>query len=96
MRLCGCTRTPQKGAYVTYPLDDLLGILALESERHQCLVIGEDLGTVPEAIRTRLTENGVHSYRVFFFEQAEDKGFSHRPITRFGLMSTLTTTTCPP
>ncbi len=87
--------TADKGAYVSYRLDDLLGILALESERHQCLVIGEDLGTVPKAIRTKLTDNGVHSYRVFFFEQAEDKGFyapAHYPEQA---MATLTTHDMP-
>lgn len=79
-----------KGGYVYYPVDDLLGILALESHRHQTLIIGEDLGTVPEEIRQKLADNGVYSYRVFFFEQAKDGGFyspSHYPVQS---MSTLT------
>lgn len=79
-----------KGGYVYYPVDDLLGILALESHRHQTLIIGEDLGTVPDEIREKLADNGVYSYRVFFFEQAKDGGFyspSHYPIQS---MSTLT------
>lgn len=83
------------GGYVYYPVDDLLGILALESHRHQSLVIGEDLGTVPEEIRSKLADNGVHSYRVFFFEQAEDGGFyspAHYPVQS---MSTLTTHDMP-
>ena len=81
--------------YVYYPVDDLLGILALESHRNQSLVIGEDLGTVPEEIRSKLADNGVYSYRVFFFEQAEDGGFfspSHYPVQS---MSTLTTHDMP-
>lgn len=85
----------KEGGYVYYPVDDLLGILALESHRNQSLVIGEDLGTVPEEIRTKLAENGVHSYRVFFFEQAEDGGFyspHHYPEQS---MSTLTTHDMP-
>lgn len=85
----------KQGGYVYYPVDDLLAILALESHRHQSLVIGEDLGTVPEEIRIKLAENGVYSYRVFFFEQAEDGGFfspSHYPEQS---MSTLTTHDMP-
>jgi len=56
------------GAYVTYPMEDLINILALESHRHNCLVIGEDLGTVPEGFRERMAEANILSYRVLFFE----------------------------
>jgi (1->4)-alpha-D-glucan 1-alpha-D-glucosylmutase len=59
----------EQGAYVHYPLDDLLGILALESQRNGCVVIGEDLGTVPEQIRQRLPSKGVYSYKVMYFEK---------------------------
>jgi len=85
----------KEGGYVYYPVDDLLAILALESHRHQSLVIGEDLGTVPDEIRAKLADNGVYSYRVFFFEQAEDGGFfspAHYPEQS---MSTLTTHDMP-
>ena len=67
--------TARDGAYVRYPLDDLLGIVALESQRARCLVIGEDLGTVPEGFRQRLGEAGVLSYRVLLFEQEGDGAF---------------------
>ncbi|PIE43511.1 MAG: 4-alpha-glucanotransferase [Gammaproteobacteria bacterium] len=84
-----------KGAYVDYPLDDLLSVLALESHRNQCLVIGEDLGTVPDSFRSKLRANGIHTYRVFFFEQAPDGGFyspDHYPVQS---LSTLTTHDMP-
>ncbi|MUL00726.1 4-alpha-glucanotransferase [Aliivibrio fischeri] len=64
-----------KGAYMHYPVEDMLSILALESHRYQCSVIGEDLGTVPDEIVDLLAEAGIHSYKVFFFETSEDGGF---------------------
>ncbi|MGF1805332.1 4-alpha-glucanotransferase, partial [Aliivibrio sifiae] len=62
-----------KGAYMYYPVEDMLSILALESHRHQCSVIGEDLGTVPDEIVDLLADAGIHSYKVFFFETAKDR-----------------------
>ncbi len=58
-----------QGAYVHYPMHDLLGILALESQRNQCMVIGEDLGTVPDEMRHAMYEYGVLSYRLLVFER---------------------------
>jgi len=60
---------------MTYPLDALLGLLALESHRHRCLVVGEDLGTVPEGFRERLGEAGVLSYCPLYFERRSDGQF---------------------
>lgn len=57
------------GTYVNYCLDDLMGIVALESQRCHCLVIGEDLGTVPETVRNAMHETGMYSYKVLVYEQ---------------------------
>jgi 4-alpha-glucanotransferase len=63
------------GAYVAYPFDDLLRLVALESQRQRCAVIGEDLGTVPEGFRDRMRAANVLSYRVIFFERRADQSF---------------------
>lgn len=64
--------TADKGAYVSYPVQDLLAILALESQRHRCMVIGEDLGTVPKEIVGLLRASGIFSWKVMWFEQQRD------------------------
>lgn len=66
---------PRSGTYVTYPVDDLRGIVALASVRECCVVIGEDLGTVPVGFRERMAETGILSYRILFFERRDDGTF---------------------
>lgn len=82
---------PDEGAYVRYPFDDLLRILCLESVRHRCAVVGEDLGTVPEGFRERMREACVLSYRVLFFERDEEGSFlppAHYPASAAAAVST--------
>jgi 4-alpha-glucanotransferase len=60
---------PTAGAYLRYPLQELLGLVALEASRHQATVIGEDLGTVPANLRAALRDDGVLGMRVLWFER---------------------------
>jgi 4-alpha-glucanotransferase len=64
--------TPAEGAYVTYPREQILQVLADASHDHRCLVIGEDLGNLPEGLREDLTRSRLLSYRIFSYERNED------------------------
>ena len=61
------------GAYVSYPLTDLLAQVALESQRARCLIVGEDLGTVPEGMSERLAVSNILSYSVLWFERRDGR-----------------------
>jgi 4-alpha-glucanotransferase len=84
-----------KGAYVRYPLQDMLGVLALESQRHQCMVIGEDLGIVPKEIVASLRDSGVYSYKVLYFEQEKNGAYRAPQEYIAQAMATVTTHDLP-
>lgn len=67
--------TPADGAYVSYPQEDLIQILAETSARYRCLVIGEDLGLLPEGLQDDLTAANILSYRILTYER-DDAGFN--------------------
>jgi 4-alpha-glucanotransferase len=62
-----------EGAYLAYPLDDLLRLTALESHRHRSIVIGEDLGTVPAGFRDRLARTGIYGMSILWFEREANR-----------------------
>lgn len=84
----------KNGVYVKYPLDDLLAILALESQRHQCLIIAEALGTVPEGMLEALENKGILAYNIFYFEYDQN---GSKPLTDYPYqaMTTLSTHDLP-
>jgi 4-alpha-glucanotransferase len=71
----------RQGAYVQMPLEALFAVVALESVAHRCVVIGEDLGTVPEGFREQMADWGIWSYLVMMFERDDDGRF--RGIDRY-------------
>jgi 4-alpha-glucanotransferase len=64
-----------EGAYLSYPFEDLIRLLTLESWRSRAIVIAEDLGTVPERFSETLQERGMLGMQVLWFERLEDGGF---------------------
>ncbi|WP_448547857.1 4-alpha-glucanotransferase [Thalassotalea fusca] len=71
-------KAAHEGVYISFPFKDILRVIALESRRNQCVVIGEDLGTVPDGFSEIMAEAGLLSYKVLFFEKWES-GLFMRP-----------------
>jgi 4-alpha-glucanotransferase len=67
--------TAADGVYVQMPFEALLATTALESLAHRCVVIGEDLGTVPEGFRDQIADWGIWSYLVMMFERDDAGSF---------------------
>jgi 4-alpha-glucanotransferase len=61
--------SPAEGAYLAYPFDDLLRLLALESHRNNTIVIGEDLGTVPPEFQRSASDAGIAGMDVLWFQR---------------------------
>jgi len=67
-----------EGVYISFPFEDILRIIALESQRNNCIVIGEDLGNVPDGFSETIQNAGLLSFKVMFFERWES-GLFKRP-----------------
>lgn len=66
----------RSGAYVRYPFEAMLRVIAEESRKARCVVIGEDLGTVPDGFRDTMLRWGLWTYRVLLFERRQDGEFA--------------------
>ena len=82
---------PTEGAYLNYPFDDLLRLLTLEAWRRNAVVLGEDLGTVPEGLRDKLAARKLLGMRVLFFER--DNNGTFKPLHEWPDSAIATSTT---
>ena len=84
-----------KGTYIRLPFTALLATIALESVQNQCLVIGEDLGTVPENFRQTFADWGIWSYQVMLFERTHGGAFADAESYRENALVTFATHDMP-
>ncbi|MGB7319082.1 MAG: 4-alpha-glucanotransferase [Planktotalea sp.] len=63
------------GAYIRQPFESLMAVIKIEAEQHNCAVIGEDLGLVPDGFRETMREHGFYGYSVLQYERDPDGGF---------------------
>jgi 4-alpha-glucanotransferase len=87
--------SPTEGVYVHYPSQALLAVVALESVRNACLVVGEDLGVVPDAIRRAIPDFGLYEYKVLLFEKGSDGQFRRPQELARRALGTVTTHDTP-
>ena len=72
--------SPSEGAYLNFPLHDLVRLIALESQRFKAVILGEDLGTVPDGFQQQLDDRRIMGLRVLWFET---EGERFRPPARW-------------
>ncbi len=79
MRLWWCPPglNADAGGYVLYPFEEMLGLLCLESQLNHCVIIGEDLGVVPDNFREAIGNAKLFSNKVFYFEKEGNGEFRH-------------------
>ncbi|MEL7153901.1 MAG: 4-alpha-glucanotransferase, partial [Pseudomonadota bacterium] len=65
-----------EGTYIQFPQQALFAVLAIEAHRNQCIVIGEDLGNVPEGFRNQMDANGLYGCRLLYFQRSESGAFA--------------------
>ena len=73
----------EEGTYVHYPSEQMLGVLALEAQRADAVVVGEDLGTVEPGVRETLADRQVLGSAVLYFERAEHDPDQAKPAAEY-------------
>jgi 4-alpha-glucanotransferase len=86
---------PDEGAYLNYPFDDLLRLLSLEAWRRNAVILGEDLGTVPDGLREKLAARKLLGMRVLFFERDNEGTFKSPDLWPASAIGTSTTHDLP-
>ena len=76
------------GTYVQYPLEELFAVVCVESHRHGCAIVGENLGTVPPEIDTGLARHGILGMYLAQFEAGETPRPSGPVVTEAALINT--------
>jgi len=78
------------GAYISFPISDMLRLIALESHRHRAIVLAEDLGTIPDGFQERLQAAAMLGMRVLWFERHDDRFTAPRTWTKGAVAMTST------
>ncbi|MGZ5818869.1 MAG: 4-alpha-glucanotransferase, partial [Burkholderiaceae bacterium] len=82
--------SPEAGAYLEYPMEDLLRLTALESWRHRAIVIGEDLGTIPAGFNEQLARAGLMGMRVLLFQRDSQRFYRPAEWSKDAIATTTT------
>lgn len=69
MRLYVIPDKDESGTYLYFNFDDMLNLVALESELNKCVVVGESIGNVPEGFLDRLAQKNIYSLSVLWAER---------------------------
>jgi 4-alpha-glucanotransferase len=87
--------TASEGGYVHYPVADLFAAVARASRAARCMVIGENLGTVPGEVERAMSDFGAYGYKVLFFERGADLRFTAPADWRRDALASVTTHDLP-
>ncbi|MBX9740532.1 MAG: malto-oligosyltrehalose synthase [Beijerinckiaceae bacterium] len=88
-------QTAAGGGYVAFPFEAMLAVLRIESHRHRCMVIAEDLGTNPQGFSEAIMQSGILSYRILSFERTRTGDFQPPSVYPRAAMAAITTHDLP-